>query len=155
MRINVHTSPALRSWGITILRVIVGVVFFVHGLQKALITGMTGVAEFMGQVGLPLPMASAVVVTSIEVVCGLALITGLLTRWAAIPLAITMLVATAVVHRPAGFFLPAGYEYALTLLAACTSLSLVGSGACALDNLLRLGAESAAPEAQRPTTKVA
>ena len=73
-----HASPALRSWGITILRVIVGVVFLVHGLQKALITGMTGVAEFMGQVGLPLPMASAVVVTSIEVVCGLALITGLL-----------------------------------------------------------------------------
>jgi len=49
MRISVHTSPAQQAWGITVLRVIVGVVFLVHGFQKAFVTGMTGVAAFMGE----------------------------------------------------------------------------------------------------------
>ena len=47
-----------------------------------------------------------------------------------------MLVAGAVVHWSAGFFLPNGYEFALTLLASCAALSLLGSGVYALDNIL-------------------
>jgi putative oxidoreductase len=136
MQIRVQTSPTLQAWGIALLRVIVGLVFLVHGLQKTFITGMTGVAGYMDQMGMPWPMASAVVVTAVEGICGLALIGGLLTRWAAIPLAIEMLVAGAVVHWQAGFFLPNGYEFALTLLGACAALSLLGSGVYALDNVL-------------------
>ena len=134
--IKVHTSPPLQAWGVTVLRVIIGAVFLVHGLQKLFVTGMTGVAGYMNQMGLPLPMTAAVAVTAIEVVCGLALIAGFLTRWAAIPLAIEMLVAGAVVHWSAGFFLPNGYEFALTLLASCAALSLLGPGVYALDNIL-------------------
>jgi uncharacterized membrane protein YphA (DoxX/SURF4 family) len=48
-----------------------------------------------------------------------------------------MLVATAIVHLPAGFFPPNGFQYAQTLLAACVSLSLLGSGAFALPNRVR------------------
>ena len=100
------------------------------------VIGITGVADFMGQVGVPLPTAAAIVVTGVETLCGLALVVGFFTRWAAIPLAINMLVAAVIVHQPAGFFLPNGYEYALTLLAACASLSLLGSGAYAVESLL-------------------
>src|SRR5207245_4481713 len=109
MRISVHTSPAQQAWGITALRVLVGVVFLVHGFQKAFVTGMTGVAAFMGQVGIPFPMTSAIVVSAVEALCGLALVAGFLTRWAAMPLAVDMLVAAAIVHLPTGFFLPNGY----------------------------------------------
>jgi putative oxidoreductase len=138
MRISTltSTSPAQLAWGIAVLRVIVGLVFLAHGLQKMFVTGITGVADFMGQVGVPLPTAAAIVVTGVETLCGLALVVGFFTRWAAIPLAINMLVAAVIVHLPAGFFLPNRYEYALTLLAACASLSLLGSGAYAVESLL-------------------
>jgi putative oxidoreductase len=135
MQIKVHPSPALQAWGITVLRAIVGLVFVAHGLQKVFM-GVESVAGSMGQIGLPFPIAAAYLATVIELVCGLALIGGFLTRWAAIPLAIEMLVAGALVHWPAGFFLPDGYEFALTLLGACAALSLLGPGVYALDNVL-------------------
>ncbi len=136
MRINMHATPAQQRLGITLLRGIIGVVFLAHGLQKVAVMGMPAVAAFMEQTGIPLPMASAILVTAVETLCGLALMLGLVTRWAAIPLAIDMLVAMAVVHLPAGFFLPNGIEYTLTLLAGCLALSLLGPGAFALDNVM-------------------
>lgn len=135
MQIKVHTSPALQAWGITVLRAVVGLVFVAHGLQKVFM-GVESVAGSMGQIGLPWPVAAAYLATFIELVGGLALIGGFLTRWVAIPLALEMLVAGAVVHWPAGFFLPNGYEFALTLLGACAALSLLGPGVYALDNVL-------------------
>ena len=65
--IKVHASPLLQAWGVTVLRVVIGLVFLVHGSQKLFVTGMTGVAGFMTQTGVPLPMTAAVVVTAIEV----------------------------------------------------------------------------------------
>ena len=61
---------------------------------------------------------------------------GLFTRWIAIPLAIDMLVAILTVHLWGGFFLPNGYEFALTLLAANVALALLGSGEASVDKLL-------------------
>jgi putative oxidoreductase len=124
------------QWGVALLRMTVGAVFLAHGLQKLLVTGMPAVAEFMRQVGIPMPMASAIVVTAAETVCGLALVLGLFTRWAAAPLAINMLVAMTVVHLPNGFFLPNGIEFTLVLLAACAAIGLAGPGALALDNVV-------------------
>jgi putative oxidoreductase len=155
MQIRVHTSPALQAWGISVLRVIVGMVFLVHGLQKTFVTGMTGVADFMGQIGMPFPMTAAVLASAVEVLCGLALIAGFLTRWAAIPLAIEMFVAGALVHWHAGFFLPNGYEFALTLLAACAALSLLGSGVYALDNVLPVEGSPVTGPTRAGSTKAA
>lgn len=47
-----------------------------------------------------------------------------------------MAVAILTVHLPAGFFLPSGYEFALTLLAANAALAFLGSGEASLDRLL-------------------
>ncbi|MCI0372286.1 MAG: DoxX family protein [candidate division NC10 bacterium] len=126
----------LQGWGITVLRVTVGIVFLVHGGQKFFVFGFGGVAGFMGQVGIPAPMLAGVVVTAVELLGGVALLLGLFTRWAAIPLAIDMLVAIVTVHLKAGFFLPDGYEFALTLLAANVALALLGSGEASLGRLL-------------------
>lgn len=124
------------------MRLTVGAIFLAHGLQKVLVTGMPGVAAFMAQVGIPLPMASAILVTAVETLCGLAFVLGLGTRWAAGPLAIDMLVAMVVVHLPGGFFLPNGIEYTLALLAASVAIGLAGPGAFALDHVITAGGEA-------------
>ncbi|MBI3695974.1 MAG: DoxX family protein [Acidobacteria bacterium] len=121
------------EWGLAILRVIVGIVFLVHGGQKLFVYGFGGVAGFLGTLGIPAPMLSAVVVTSVEFLGGLALVLGLFTRWAALALAVNMLVAILTAHLQAGFFTPKGYEYALSLLGASVALALTGPGAVAVD----------------------
>jgi putative oxidoreductase len=125
-----------QGWGITVLRVIVGIVFLVHGGQKLFVWGFSNVAGFFGQVGIPVPLLTAIVVTLVEFLGGLALLLGLFTRWAAIPLALNMLGPMLTVHLKAGFFLPEGFEFVLTLLAANVALALLGSGEASVDKLL-------------------
>ena len=133
---NVNALTRLQGWGITVLRVVVGMVFLVHGGQKLFVFGFGGVAAFLGQVGIPAPGLAAVILTAVEFLGGLALLLGLFTRWAAIPLAMVMLVAILAVHLKAGFFLPDGYEFALTLLGANVALALLGSGEASVDGVL-------------------
>ncbi|HEY1273137.1 MAG TPA: DoxX family protein [Terriglobales bacterium] len=126
----------LQSWAPTLIRLIVGIVFLVHGSQKLFGFGFHGVAGFFTKAGIPLPAISAVVVTLVEFLGGAALVLGLLTRWAAILLAIDMLGAIVFVHYKGGFFLPAGYEFALTLLVVNLALALWGAGPLSVDRLL-------------------
>ena len=100
---------------------------------RLFVFGFGGVAGFMGQLGLPAPVLAAIVVTLLESFGGLALVLGLLTRWVALLFAIEMLVAIVVVHLQAGFFLPNGFEFALTLLGATVALALAGPGEASVD----------------------
>lgn len=121
-----------QSWGLTTLRVVTGIVFFIHGYQKLFHMGIHGVAGFFAHAGIPLPAVAAVIVTLVEFVGGLLLITGLATRVAAGLNAIDMTVAILVVHLKNGFSGPMGYEHPLTLLGACICLVLAGGGALSL-----------------------
>ena len=129
-------SVQLQQWGIAILRVAIGVTFFMHGWQKLFQMGIPGVAGFMGQMGIPAPMAAATLISILELVGGALLIAGLFTRWVSIPLALDMLVASLLVHLPAGFFAPNGIELTFLLLAGSVALALAGPGAFALDRLI-------------------
>ena len=128
----------MQGWGLTILRIVVGLVFFVHGFQKLFLMGFDGVAGMMEGLGVPAPGLFAVILTLVELLGGLALILGLFTRLVAIPLAIDMLVATLMVHLPNGFsVLPnGGYEFTLVLLATSVALAVAGPGEAALDRFL-------------------
>jgi putative oxidoreductase len=126
---------SLAGWGLAFLRIAVGTIFLAHGSQKLFVYGVAGVAQGFGQMGLPMPYLSATLATAAEFGGGLLLVLGLFTRFAAVPLAITMLVAGLTVHRKA-FLLPAGVEYVLVLFAANVLFLLAGPGKLALDNLI-------------------
>ncbi len=144
---RMHNVP----WGLTVLRVVTGLIFFMHGLQK-LGQGVGGVTQFLTQLGIPAPSIAAVLLIAVELLGGLALILGLGTRWVAIPLIIDMLVALFTVHLPNGFFAQnGGYEFVLLLGAASVALALAGGGAAAVDNIFdrRRAQPAAQPFEQR------
>lgn len=128
------TSKSERA--LALIRIVVGLTFLAHGSQKLFQFGIHGVAGAFAQSGIPMPLASAYLATFAEFFGGLFLLLGLLTRLAAIPVAVTMLVAILRVHLKGGFFLPSGFEYALVLLVANAAFILAGGGAWALDNML-------------------
>lgn len=143
----------MKEAGLAVLRIGVGGVFAAHGLQKLFQFGIPGLAGMMGSLGLPFPTLSAVAVTAAELLGGLALMAGLFTRLAALPLAFAMLVAGATVHLKDGFFLP-GVEYVLVLFLASVTLALTGPGAWAVDTLLRRAAPEPARAPRREAVEV-
>ncbi len=137
------TNP---DWIQTIVRMILGIVFFAHGAQKLLgWFGGPGLKETLRTmhelIGLPVPLAFAAVVT--EFFGGLGLIVGLLSRVAAIGIGVTMLSAIVMVNGRYGLFLNwfgdrkgHGYEYHLLAIALAVVIIVRGSGAMSLDRLL-------------------
>jgi putative oxidoreductase len=138
--------------GLAVLRVITGTIFVAHGAQKLFVYGFDGVAGGFAQMGIPFPAVVGPMVGLLEFFGGLALITGLLTRLAGAGLAINMLGAFLLVHLPAGFFLPNGYEFVMLLGASAITLTLSGAGRYSIDAVLgrrRLEAVSTEPRELR------
>src|SRR2546428_10309584 len=54
------------NWGLVPLRLVVGLVFIVHGGQKLFVFGLGGAAGFMAKVGIPWPFLAAVVGIAVE-----------------------------------------------------------------------------------------
>jgi len=77
-----------------IIRLIVGAVFLSEGIQKFLFPAIRGAGRFE-KIGLPSPEFLGSFVGAFEILCGILILIGLLTRLASIPLIIIMLVAIA------------------------------------------------------------
>jgi putative oxidoreductase len=146
-----QTWDRVTPWGIALLRIVVGLTFFMHGQQKLFQMGVGGVGGFFAALGIPAPELAAVVVSLVETVGGLALIAGVLTRFVGLLLAADMLVALLLVHRPNGFYAgDGGIELVMVLGAAAFALALTGPGALAVDTLLPFGPESRRGSATDP-----
>jgi putative oxidoreductase len=130
------TTQHRTDIGLAILRVTTGAIFAAHGAQKLFVYGVAGVTGAFAQMGVPMPGIAGPATGLVELLGGLALIAGLLTRLAGGGLAVTMLGAIALVHLAGGFFAPTGIEYPLALLAATVALSVTGAGRYSLDSLI-------------------
>jgi putative oxidoreductase len=131
------------DFALLLVRSVLAVVFFAHGAQKVFGwfggPGLAGFVSAMARGGMP-PAVSYLVAFG-ELLGSLGLFFGLLTRIAALGLAIEMLGAVFVVHRRFGFFMNwsgtgkgEGFEYALVLAVVLLSLVVAGGGDYSLDS---------------------
>lgn len=134
------------AWSSLVLRMMMGLIIFPHGAQKLL--GWYGGFGFSGTMGfftekMGLPWIIALLIILGESIGALLLITGFLTRFAAMSLAIIMVGAISLVHMPNGFFMNwfgkqpgEGYEYHLLAIAICAALVLAGGGKWSADRAI-------------------
>ena len=128
----------MKDFGLTILRIVVGLVFVMHAYLSLFRFTPAGTAAYFGNLGLPAPALMAWIVIVVHGLGGIMLIVGLWTRWAAAANAVIVLGALLKVHFAQGFFLKVmkggfvgGFEFVLLLLAASVALILTGGGALA------------------------
>ena len=129
---------------LTVLRLVLGIVFFAHGSQKML--GWFGGYGFKGTMAFfsqhyPAPFGFLAICA--EFFGGIGLIVGFLTRIAAFGITCNMLVAILTVHLPNGFFMNwtgqkkgEGYEYHLLAIALAFAILVKGCGALSIDRAL-------------------
>ena len=124
-----------REVGALIIRVVLGVIFFIHGLVKFQ-DGIENTVGWFSSIGLPGFLAYGV--ATIELVGGILLIIGLGTKIISLLLAILMIGATLKVKLAIGFLgngQMAGYEFDLALLAMALYLAIAGSKWLSVSNL--------------------
>jgi len=126
------------SFGIAILRAVVGGLFIGHGLQKLLGKfgghGLDGTAGFFESLGLRPGKVHATAAGVAETGGGALLLLGAATPLGAAAVTGTMTVAIQKVHRPKGPWVSeGGYEYNAVLMAAVFAITAAGPGAFSLD----------------------
>jgi putative oxidoreductase len=154
--VTLNDTMRTSESGWTILvRLLVGlIVFLPEGIQKFAYPDLLGAGRF-AKIGIPSPEIMGPFVGAVEIICGSLIIIGLLTRLAAAPLVIIMIVAiistklpVLVGHDVGMFHLPADMKRFgfwsvmhesradLTMLLGCIYLAIVGGGKWSLDDRL-------------------
>ncbi|MGH9244869.1 MAG: DoxX family protein [Acidimicrobiales bacterium] len=131
----------LSGFATTVLRIVVGGLMAYHGFDKFR-GGVDGVEAFFTMVDVPVPVLTAPVVATLELVGGLALVAGIGTRVVASALAAILAGAMVFVKIDVGIIATSGsmpgVELDLALLAGLAALTLLGPGQLALDRMLGL-----------------
>ncbi len=128
------------SYGLLLLRLVVGGTMFAHGAQKLFGWfgggGIRGTAKFFEGVGFRAPTVLTVLAALGEM-SGLAFAAGFLTPLAALGIAVVMLTAIGVVHWSKGFWNSAGgYEFNLVLLTVAIAVAGTGPGRFSIDRAI-------------------
>ncbi|HEV2388039.1 MAG TPA: DoxX family protein [Candidatus Acidoferrales bacterium] len=138
----------LRDWlhpveappGVLLIRLATGGVFLSEGIQKFLFPAELGAGRF-AKIGIPSPQFMAPFVGWVEIICGSLLLLGLLTRLAALPLVIDIVIAIMTTKFPMwlerGFWITAHEARTdVAMLLGALFLLAVGPGPLSLDAAL-------------------
>jgi putative oxidoreductase len=120
------------NYGVTLLRVALGLMWIAHALLKLIVFTLPGTARFFASVGFPAWLAYPVFAA--ELAGGCALLLGIYPRQAAL-LLVPVMAAAAWVHAPNGWVHTSpggGWEYPVFLVVASVALWLIGDGAWSL-----------------------
>jgi putative oxidoreductase len=131
----------LTDAGVLLLRLVVGLTFAGHGLQKAFGwwkgPGWTGWTGAVGRMGFRPALLWAAISIGAELGGGLLLAAGLLTPIAVMAIAGQSVVIILKAHWAKGFWnRDGGYEFPLALAAAAVAVGLIGPGALSGDAAL-------------------
>lgn len=131
----VERLEGLRGVALLLGRLAIGLVFLSTGWGK--VHNVAKVTEFFESLHIPAPGFHAVLVGWSELLCGAALVLGLMTRLATIPLIVSMIVAILTAKRGDihGFFDLVAFEE-FTYLMVLVMIAILGPGAIALDHVL-------------------
>jgi putative oxidoreductase len=121
------TSSKLMIFGPLPIRILAGITFLAHGLPK--FENVVVTQGFFGSIGLPPELALPIGL--LEVIGGIFLIVGVLTRITAALLIIDMIGAIFLVKLPDGFV--GGYELESLLIGISISLLLIGPGRISIE----------------------
>jgi len=123
---------------VILIRILVGWVFVSEGIQKFLFPAALGVGRFV-KIGIPHPAVMAPLVGAVEIVCGAAVILGLWTRLASIPLLAVIVTAIVTTKIPELHAAGQGFWFMLhdartdfSMLLGLFFLLIVGGGGLAL-----------------------
>jgi putative oxidoreductase len=123
----------MASYGATLLRVILGIVYVMHAYLALVINGPAGMIAYNAKAGIPLPEVATWYLILAHGLGGILLVLGIYTRWAALANVPVMLGAIVFVHLKNGFWAhQQGYEYVLVLLVATVATAMIGGGALSL-----------------------
>lgn len=122
------------SFGLLIIRLVVGLTFAGHGSQKMFGWfggyGLKGTGGWLESIGIKPGVGMAFLAALAEIIGGLLFAAGLWLPIGALLIVLTMLVAIFTVHGKNGYWVTQnGFEYNLILIAVAIGIALVGPGA--------------------------
>ena len=127
---------ALEPLAYPLIRFIAGVMMIPHGYAKVF-GGIEGTTKFFASVGLEPALILAWYVGLLELVGGICVALGLLTRFMSAQLIGLLAVATFYIHLPSGFiWVKGGFEYPLFWMVVMVAITIKGGEKLSLDNLM-------------------
>lgn len=136
-------GSAMSAYGATLLRVMLGIIYVMHGYYALVVLTPAGAAAFMANaMGLPFASVGVWYLIAAHMIGGALMILGIFTRWAALANIPIMACAVFLFHIKQGFFMTGaivvgapravGYEFSLLVLVATAAQVLLGAGALAV-----------------------
>ena len=118
------------------IRFVAGVMMIPHGYGKVF-GGIEGTTKFFASAGLEPAFFLAWYVGLLELIGGICVAFGFLTRLMSVQLVGLLAVATFYIHLPSGFlWVKGGYEYPLFWMIVMIAITIQGGAKLSIDNLM-------------------
>ncbi len=125
---NSNSKTNDQSWGLSILRIHLGIILLAHGWLKISVFTIAGTVDYFASLGLPSFFAYLVIFG--EIIGGITLILGIQTRLTAL-FCLPILIGATFVHLNNGWLFSAeggGWEFPASLSIIVLTIIFMGSG---------------------------